>query len=240
MELSSLGSDVVFPEVRRDGSSGRVVYRDVLHPNTRLVIGPGAKATLFPKPLFDEKVRRFHPNKPGKLGAVQFKEGYAVFAASGAAVRTGETYKCRVTAWADDGGNCLVIARFSGSEGGKATYRDASVVDNSCTDTPRVVESAEIQVPRFDHGEASMVLRFYRSRNKGSVYYQSFDCRRADLPQQGLNVSRRLDGRLGDLVAPWTVWIYRDRSDPDAGGGPKLELRFLGPEEAKARQITDR
>jgi len=230
-ELESLGTDILFPELEAGGR--RVLYRDTLRPKTRLVIGPGARAMLFARSPFDEQTRRFAPHKPGPDGAVEFKEGYKVFDAGGLRVRSGERYRFQVTGWAKDGGNCLVIARVQGTEAGKRTQKDLPVLANCFTDKASTVESGDIVVPQFEGAEATMAFFFYRFQSKGTVYYQSFDCRRADIPVQGLDVSARLEGALADLAPPLTVWTYKDLSDPSPSDSPALRIRFLKAAEAE-------
>ena len=57
----------------------------------------------------------------------------------------------------------------------------------------------------------------------------------SNIPQEGLDVSAKLQGVLPPLEPPFTPWIYRDLSDPERYGRPKLELRFLSPEDTAQR-----
>lgn len=237
VELLPLGTTpILFPEIN-DGCR-RVVYRDALQPGTRLVLGPSVKARLFCE-LFGENTRCFRLHGPGTDGAEAFDKGYRVYATPGVSVRGGERYKLSLTGWAKDGGNCLVIAQFTGrdaSNPAKPASKDMAVFCNSFDDKSQTVQSDEVEVPRFDKDDACMVLSFYRFKQKGTVCYQSFDCRRADVPEQGLDVSSRLEGVLPDLVPPLTVWTYKDLSDPNLHGQPKLRLRFLQPEVMKSSE----
>ena len=61
--------------------------------------------------------------------------------------------------------------------------------------------------------------------------YKSLDCKRLDIPEEGVDVTGKLEGVPPPLEPPFTEWTYRDLSDPDGYGQPKLELRFLSPEE---------
>lgn len=231
VELQALAADILFPELVCGGYR-RVVYRDVLSPNTLLRIGPGPKAALFAFPVFDEKVCRFSPHVPGPDGLVTFDKGYGVFGAGVAPVRSREKYKVRVTGRAKDG-NLLVIMRFSGRRDGKPADQDFQCFYGGLTEQVKTIESAPIEVPRFDGGTAGLRLYFYRIESKGTLYLQSFECRRADIPEAGLDVSARLEGILSDLIQPLTVWTYKDLSDPVRYSNQKIRIRFLSPEEVK-------
>ena len=75
------------------------------------------------------------------------------------------------------------------------------------------------------------MLFFYRINSKGTVCYQAYELRSREIPEQGLDVTDRLDGVLPALERPFTVWRYTDLSDPDRYGNAKTEIRFLPPTE---------
>ncbi|MCL5674373.1 MAG: hypothetical protein M1501_01340 [Candidatus Omnitrophica bacterium] len=51
-------------------------------------------------------------------------------------------------------------------------------------------------------------------------------------PETGLDVSRQLNGRLAPLVSPFSIWTYKDESDPTLWNTPKIQLRFLSSQKA--------
>jgi hypothetical protein len=234
-ELRSLRNDILFPQL--DGGYRKVVYRDILPPYTRLRIGPGAKATLLPDPLFEEATLHFSPHKANAEGAVEFKDGYLLYGAGPVKVHSGESYKIKLTGWSPDGGQPLVVARFEGNKNGKNESSDMQAICASFTKEKTTAESPEIKVPIFDKGDVRLRFYFYRFQSKGSLFLESFDCRRTDIPEAGLDVSSRLEGILADLVPPFTTWIYRDLSDP-VETWPKISVRFLAPAEQKTSGST--
>ncbi|MCM8768397.1 MAG: hypothetical protein NC911_01760 [Candidatus Omnitrophica bacterium] len=206
-----------------------VLYQGVLTPEVKLVIGPGARARLFPVSLFEEKVRVFPSTADGPA---IFKSGYMIYGTPTIPVRPGAKYLLTVTGWAKEGGNSLVLARFTGQRKGKKEpeIKDISCLANRFSETEKTI-SQEITVPELESEEVTLRLMFYRFQSKGEVCYRSFDLVRADIPPEGQDVSHKLLGALPDLTAPFTEWTYQDQSDPDKYGRPILSLRFLSPEE---------
>ena len=47
----------------------------------------------------------------------------------------------------------------------------------------------------------------------------------------GLDVSDRIEGTPADLIGPYTIWTYKDLSDPVPYVDRKIRIRFLEPEE---------
>jgi hypothetical protein len=233
VELTAL-ADIQCPEV---GSSTRsATYRDVLRARERLIIGSGLSARLFAHALFDDTQRQF---PAGPEGAAAFDHGYLVHQTAAVPVRPGQKYRISVTGWAKAGGNSMVLVRFSWREPRKrapATH-DVSCLVNQFGPREKTV-SHEVEVPRVPGKEVTMRLLFYRFQSRGVVYYKSFDCARLGFPEHGLDVRDRIQGALPDLEAPLTDWLYRDLSDPDRYGKPKLELRFLSPEEIETLEKT--
>lgn len=231
VELEALNQEVMFPELS-DGFR-RAVYRDILRPNTRLVIGPGTKATLYGGPVFPKDILRFAPHQPGPDGAVVFKEGYSVYQTAPVPVCSGESYAVQLIGWGKDGGRAQVLVRFDGQKEGKATHEDVTILAPALKDTRSTEVAKPFRVPVFDQRVARMRLYFYRFQSKGTLFLESFDCRRADIPEKGLDVSARLEGMLDELTPPFSLWTYKDLSNPDEWGRPKLRLRFLSPTEVK-------
>jgi len=203
------------------------LYRGCLQTDEKLIIGPGPKATIFPVSLFEEKVKTF-PTTPDGPGV--FKTGYTVYTTPAVPVQPGKKYLLSVTGWAKEGGNSLVLARFTGKMKGKKDneIKDVTCLVNQFTEKEKTV-SQEIEVPEFEESEVTLRLFFYRFQSKGVVCYRWFDFKRADLPETGLDVSQKLQGALPDLTWPFTEWSYRDLSDPDKYGRPVLRVKFLPP-----------
>ena len=232
VELEALWSGIDSPELVCDGGR-RVIYRDILEPTTLLRIGPGRKATLLPCPLFDEKTRHFGSTPPDSDGVATFDKGYVVFGAGPTPVRSKEKYKIRLTG-RTKGGDVLVFMRFTGQIDGKPAAPNLQCLHGGLTDQMTTIESSPIEVPRFDKGVANLHLVFYRRKSEGTLALQSFECLRADMPETGLDVTGRIEGRLADLVGPYTVWTYKDLSDPVPHTNRKIRIRFLKPEEVRA------
>jgi hypothetical protein len=230
VELLPLGPDIAFPRLRRDGDRDSITYRETLRHNTRLVMGRGSTVRLFANELFPTSVRQFYRRQGETGGAAEVKEGYLVFATPQVDVRSDERYQVSVTGWAHGGGNCQVVARFSGVQAGETFNADVPVLSDCFSDALSTAVSKELIVPRLDAGTAHMALLFYRARDRGSVSYRSFDCRRSDIPEAGLDVSAKVDGTLGASTGPFSVWTYEDQSDPLPDGRAKLRVRFLGDE----------
>jgi hypothetical protein len=225
VELRPLDTEVTAPALERLGSGERVAYRGSLRPTTRLVIGPGMRARLYATEIFDEATRRFAPYERGSNGAVAFSSGYGVFGTS-AHVYSGERYRIRVNGWAADGANGQVVVRFSGTRAGVPAREDVPLIVNPFGSSPSTSEASFV-VPYFDHEAVTLTVYFYRLHGRGTVFYESFGCRRVDIPDDGLDVSDRLEGALTARTDPLSVWTYRDASDPNPWARPKMAIRRL-------------
>jgi len=226
-EIRTLAREILHP--RLVCGDRYVVYRATLRANERLVIGPGPRALLFREALF---AKRFDPHDSGTQGSGVFTKGYHVLSSPRAPVTPSKTYRLRVTGWARDGGNCHVIARFTGRRAGKSVNVDRSLFANRFAEKPSTVE-IELTAPAFDGRKASLILFFYRFKSKGTVCYRSYELRAADVPEGGLDVTDRLEGVLAGLERPFTVWRYQDLSDPEPHGNSKAEVRFLSPDDGR-------
>jgi len=227
-EIRPLAGEILHPRLVRGDRSA--LYRGTLLARDRLVIGPAFRATLFRDPLL---AKSFAAQDSGTQTEGVFTEGYHVLSSPRAAVTSNKTYRLSVRGWARDGGNCHVIARFTGKRAGKSENVDQSLLANRFTEKPATV-GVEIKVPEFDGTKASVVLFFYRLQSKGTVCYQSYELRATDVPEGGVDVTDRLEGVLANIERPFTAWRYLDLSDPEPRGGPKVEVRFLPPEEVRS------
>jgi len=220
-EIRCLQGEVLHP--RLVCGSRSAVYRGTLEAKNRLVIGPGVRGTLFRDPLLAHSF-----SGTDKSNGTVFTKGYHVHSSRRVRVKSGRSFRLRVTGWSKDGGNCHAIAHFTGKRSGKAESVDQSCIANRFTEEPSTAET-KLTVPQFDKGEATLVFYFYRIRSKGKVCYQSYELRSLDIPEDGLNVDDRIDGALADLEPPFTIWRYEDLSDPARYGDAKIEVRFLPP-----------
>lgn len=217
--------DVVFPEVRSGGQA--VLYRDVLTADTRLVVGPGHRATLYPKPLLADDVRRLSGHL-GPDGLAVFADGYAVYATPRVAVRPATRYRLQLCGKVGDGGILHAMVFFAGRKDGKPLTQDVSCLYNQFGADLKTVEQV-VASPATDPGSSTAIVRVYRHKSQGTLYLQSLDFALADQPAAGTDVTARIEGVLPQLTAPFTEWVYQDRSDPDPNGTPKLVVRFLKP-----------
>ncbi len=222
-------AEVFGPELGNATRTAR--YRDTLGPGLRLVIGPGLKARLFALPPFDLSQRQFGAGPEGPPPATA---GYVVQRTKTVPVAPGQKYRITITGWARDGGQSMVQAHFvwKGPKRRQQETRDVTCLVKQFGSEEASV-SQEIEVPADAGQDAKMQLLFYRFQSKGAVFYKGFDCRRADIAEEGVDVTGRLEGELPRLEPPFTEWRYRDLSDPDAYGRPKLTVRFLTPEEVR-------
>lgn len=131
VEVCSSEAEIRSPRLSIDGMNEQVTYRDILRPNMRLVIGPGSRALLFSKSLFDSKIRHFHPHKPEANGLVKFQSGYSIFAARGPLVESGERYRLAVTGLGLDGDNFFAVIRFEGQRLAISKVEEFQVLRNS-------------------------------------------------------------------------------------------------------------
>ena len=225
VELVPQGVDVVFPALESGGSS--VVYRDVLHADERLVIGPGHRARLVTRPLFGEAVTSFAKEKANGQEAL-FSKGYPVYRSPAAKVRPSTRYRLRVVGRVADGATFNCVVMFFGRRGKETVQEGRPCLFNTLRREAGTVE-AVVESPDLPEGTMTARVYFYCHERKGSLRLTGFDLSLADVPGDGLDVSDRLDGVLPRLERPVTTWTYRDRCDPARGGGPKLTLRFINP-----------
>jgi len=218
--------EVVFPELRTGDQA--VLYRDVLTADSRLVIGPGLKATLFAKPLLSDEVRTF-AKQAGPDGLAVFREGYSVCATPAMRVRPSTKYRFQLAGKAGDGAIVHAIVFFAGKKDGKPVTQDVSCFYGQFTDQVRTLE-ATVEAPAADPNTLTAIIRIYRHKSVGTLYLKALDFAPADASAAGgLDVTAKLEGVLPPLSEPFTQWTYRDRSDPDPYDSPKLTVRFFKP-----------
>jgi len=229
--LSSLGSAIDSPGVGAADRRTVVTYHGILRPNSRLLIGPGGRATIVFTDPFSKDDESFVSRSNGRAADGMATPGYLLFGTAPARVLSGERYRLTVTGRATGGGDCQVALRFSGAVNGKREDKDVTLGTGGFREQLSEVELPEFVVPEFDGGESTMTVYFYRARKTGSVSYASFRCRRVDVPADGVDVSGAIEGSVGDLAPGLTVWTYIDHSDPLPDGGPKVEVRVLPADE---------
>jgi len=225
VELTPRTLDIVFPALESGGRS--VLYRHALTAGTRLVIGPGYKATLFAKPLVDDHAPNFSKHR-NAAGLAVFSEGYPVYRSARTRVHPGGEYRFRVTGKVVEGAIFHTIVRFAGKKDGKPAIEDRSCFYNALGDRLKTV-AVTVRAPDFADSGMSAQLFFYCHNRKGALHLQSFDLTAAGIPDTGLDVTERLEGILPGLERPFTIWTYKDRSDPSPRGEPKLDVRFFDP-----------
>jgi hypothetical protein len=224
-ELHALASEIVFPELAV--GDRRVLYRGTLEAGMRLVIGPGLRARRFDAPVFADDVRRLAAAAAGKPEA-GFSDGYLVWSTPAVSVDPGKTYRIAVTGRAENGGNCLVIAHFTGTRGEAPNQSEDVVCFANQFATEERTLTGDLVVPEFKVGTARIVLRFYRFKSAGTVIYKDFDVRAPGFTPDGTDVTTSLEGTLPPLDEPFTRWTYRDLSDP-AESGAKISVRLYDP-----------
>lgn len=224
-ELVPQGVDVVFPALESGGNS--VVYRDVLRADQRLRIGPGHRASLRSRPLFDDAVTSFVEERGDGSEAV-FSKGYPVYRSPTAKVRPSTRYRVSVVGRVADGATFNCVVMFFGKQDKEAVQKGRPCLFNALRQETRAAE-AVVESPSFPEGTTTARVYFYCHERKGSLHLTSFGLSLADVPEEGLDVSDRLEGVLPRLRRPVTTWTYRDRSDPARGGKPKLTVQFSDP-----------
>ena len=235
VEMIPLVTEIACPQLAC--GPRRAVYRDVLAPGTRLVIGPKLKARLFGENALDEAARRF-----GAQGnaAAAFESGYQVYGTREVPLQPGHTYRLSVTGWATGEANSQVWLRFWGWDGGKRVMKEGgTVLVNRFTDRPSTAEE-RFTPPAFERGPLTLQIFFYRrcpEGKAGAIFYNACDLRDDMYPAGGLDVSGKLDGILSARVRPFSQWTYLDESDPQPYV-PKLRLRFLPAAEIAAAEGT--
>jgi len=227
VQIIPFSQNLVTPELISDNYT--IKYNDILHHDEILTIGPGLKAELRPKPLFNEKISAFgSDNADGTV----FDKGYNVYNTPQVLVSSGKKYLFRLTGKAEGGGNCIVLITFTcGKE-----KKELKVFENKFGTELKTLET-EITVPQFnDKGQVSMALYFYRLNKKGTVIYKDFSFTNEEQPKE---VTSKLQGSLRPLEKFFTLWQFKDDSKPDYHGKPKAVIRFLNPEkENEAKNST--
>jgi hypothetical protein len=233
VELKPLAEEISFPELTT--GERRAVYRGTLRCEHKLVIGPGWRARLLANSLFPREVRTLAETPGG-----EFRDGYLVYQTKPVNVCPGGKYIITLTGKAGDGGNSQVIVSCTGKIKNKVETVNLNCLTNRFTDQPQTLRE-EITIPEFDKGTAKAKIIFYRFKQTGTVFYEAFDFKVAGLPEDGADVTDRLEGMLPDIERPCTRWIYKDLSDPvSEGTPPKLLLRFVNPEDAENGDVTER
>jgi len=222
VQIVPLSKELIAPEL----SSGyyNVKYNDVLYPDEVLVIGPGLKAELHQKTLFSEKICDFESdNQDGTI----YDKGYLVYRTPKVATKAGKKYLFRLTGRASDGGNSLVVIIFTCGKDKK----EISVLENKFSSETTTSET-EVSVPELNgKGQIYMEMYFYRLNQKGSVTYKNFSFMAQEKPK---DVSFKLQGRLETYEKFFTIWQFRDNSEPDYHGKPKAIVKFFNPNETNS------
>lgn len=224
VELNPTRTDIAFPQLSSGGRS--VLFRAVIESDTRLVVGPGYRARLFRKPIFDDAERTFAAHR-NDLGVAVFADGYPVHRTPRVAVRGGQRYCLQVSGKVADGAIFHAIVRFHGLDDRERVHRDISCLYNGLSSEMETVEGT-VTAPALG-GNVSAQVFFYCHNRKGALHLTDFDFFLATFPDEGKDVTDRLDGVLPRLEKPFTLWTYSDRCDPLRNGGTKVEIRFFDP-----------
>ena len=220
VEIIPLEKELVTPEL----ISGyyTIKYNDILHTDEILLVGPGLKAKLYSKPLFNEKICSFGTDNPS--GTV-FDKGYVVYRTPRATVRPGKKYLFKLTGKSENGASSLAVIKFTcGKE-----KKDVAAFENKFTSEFKTYET-ELTTPEFTgKSQIFMEMYFYRAKQKGTVIYKNFSFTSQEKPQ---DVSSRLQGRLRPLEKFFTIWQFKDNSNNDYLARPKAIVRFFNPDES--------
>ncbi len=234
VELTPLHMDILFPELRMQDK--RILWRDKLRTDSRLVIGPGYQARLFARPLVDEALRTLSTAR-GDQEFATFDDGYLVFSSPRLQVRPGANYTLTFTGKTSGESIFHAIVFFTGTQNRKPVEHSQSCFYNQLKSE---VTSLEGLVTSPEGDDMTAIVRVYRHNKQGAIHLKSFDMKLADLPPEGLDVTDKLEGELPALARPFTEWSYHDRSDPDRFGRAKLQLRFFQPADRQAIALKER
>ncbi len=215
----------VFPALASGGRSA--LYRGVLEPGTRLVIGPGHKATLFQNPILTQENQAFLKARNAE-GVSVFSQGYPVYRSPEVKVEPDAEYRLKVTGKVADGAIFHAIVMFFSRKGAQIQQEEKSCLYNALGTEERSVE-ALVKAPQSPPGTASARVYFYCHNRTGALLLRKFSLAPAGIAAEGLDATARLDGLLPALERPFSTWTYRDRSDPSRHGDAKLTVRFFNP-----------
>mgnify|MGYP005648039391 CR=1 FL=1 len=173
-------------------------------------------------------------------GVGVFRTGYPAHRSGRTRVRPGREYLFRVRGRIAEDAIFHALVMFTGKVDGKPARTQKSCFYNKLAETTKSLEITVKAPPEFDEGSAHAQLFFYRHNKKGTLLLESYEFRRADVPETGLDVTDRLEGVLPALERPFTTWVYSDRAGPLSSGAPKIDIRFFNPEDTVRNTTKER
>ena len=199
-----------------------VCYRDTLEPASRLVIDPMRGARLFYQPLCDD-AGEVRVDATDPTGFKAFADGYMVSRSpAGGAVRPGEQLTISASGKAEGGGQSLIVMRYKTADG----ETDQSVLVNRFSAEWKTV-SQTVTVPEGAVSLQSVFL--YRFKQEGAVWYGAVKVERTGMPEEGIDVSARVEGRYPTLTTSGArLFRYSDDNEPTTAS--RVRLRLVVPQ----------